>query len=67
MSTKLTKDYKVAFDAVERIAHAQGHSEFDRAQILAQLRNRISDQIVDLSTKAEAKRGTNPVSQREGD
>lgn len=67
MSEKLRKEYKVAFDAVERVATAPGTQPGDRALMLAQLRNRISDHIVRLGEEAERARGGNPVSQRDGD
>ncbi|MCR6661861.1 MAG: hypothetical protein NVV60_01605 [Luteimonas sp.] len=55
-SSTLKKDYKTAFDAIERIASAPGVQPGDRAVQLGQLRNRVSDHIVRLSEEAIARK-----------
>lgn len=65
--SQIKQRFKAAFDAIEAVACAQGASAGDRAQYLAQLRNRTSDHIVRLGQERERELGLNPVSQREGD
>lgn len=67
MSKKLTRNFKVAHDAIEQLATTPGTSPFDRAELLARLRNRVSDHIVRISGEAEQLRGPNPVAQDKGD
>lgn len=51
-----TKLYKVADDAIEKLAYDSATSPSDRAMLLAKLRNRVSDHIVRIAEVVEAKR-----------
>lgn len=63
MST-LKQSVKAAFDAIERVASAQGVAPGDRAVALAQLRNRLSDHIARLGDQVIRDNGGNPTGQK---
>ena len=51
-----TRLYKVADDAIEKLANAHTVPAGDRSMLLAKLRNRLSDHIVRLAHEAEKAR-----------
>ncbi len=51
-----TRLYKVADDAIDRLANAPQVPASDRSMLLSKLRIRVSDAIVRLGTEAERQR-----------
>lgn len=51
-----TKLYKVADDAIEKLANAPSVPASDRSMLLSKLRNRVSDHVVRLGQDAERMR-----------